>query len=233
MNEQDYLAGQKSVWLHLLREASRHTDAYREICTHAELLIELTEARTALRRVCATYGDNDWTDDLNLVDVIEKHLERYLDGRKTGAIFVEHTLADIHRGRAEFLAALACLPGDAPPAGQNTTTQKVMLDANECPCEKVSREEWIAELRALRSAFGNDIYGDVTGICEPPMERKFRKLPGTTCYLDDEWRLRCIRSWLGPNGEEDHEIPGRFWEWERNVNFLNPQPQPHPSPEHS
>jgi hypothetical protein len=28
--------------------------------------------------LCADYGDNDWTDDLNLSDVIEKHLARHL-----------------------------------------------------------------------------------------------------------------------------------------------------------
>ena len=34
----------------------------------------------ALRRICEAHGDVDWTDDLYLPDVIEKHLARYLEG---------------------------------------------------------------------------------------------------------------------------------------------------------
>jgi hypothetical protein len=32
-----------------------------------------------LRRVCAKFGDNDWSDDLRLADVLEKHLLRHLE----------------------------------------------------------------------------------------------------------------------------------------------------------
>lgn len=42
---------------------------------------ELDEARAALREVCRDHGDNDWSDDLNLSDVIEKHLAPYLEER--------------------------------------------------------------------------------------------------------------------------------------------------------
>lgn len=31
-----------------------------------------------LRELCADYGDNDWTDDTNLADVLEKHLAKHL-----------------------------------------------------------------------------------------------------------------------------------------------------------
>jgi predicted secreted protein len=33
----------------------------------------------ALRRVCADHGDNDWDTNLNLVNVVDKHLARYID----------------------------------------------------------------------------------------------------------------------------------------------------------
>ncbi len=39
---------------------------------------ERLEAVAALREVCADYGDNDWEDNLNLADVIDKHLARPL-----------------------------------------------------------------------------------------------------------------------------------------------------------
>ena len=42
------------------------------------VLLHLEQTRATLRRVCAEYGDNDWSDDLHLSDVIEKHLERHL-----------------------------------------------------------------------------------------------------------------------------------------------------------
>jgi hypothetical protein len=32
----------------------------------------------ALRELCAAFGDNDWPDDLDLRDVIEKHLGKHL-----------------------------------------------------------------------------------------------------------------------------------------------------------
>jgi hypothetical protein len=43
-----------------------------------QLIAEREEALALLRQVCAEYGDNDWPDDLNLSDVIKKHLWRHL-----------------------------------------------------------------------------------------------------------------------------------------------------------
>ena len=42
------------------------------------LRCERADAISALRRICERHGDNDWTDDLNLADIIEKHLGRHL-----------------------------------------------------------------------------------------------------------------------------------------------------------
>jgi predicted secreted protein len=44
----------------------------------AALKAERLEAVAALRALCARHGDNDWSDNLNLSDVIEKHLGRHL-----------------------------------------------------------------------------------------------------------------------------------------------------------
>lgn len=40
---------------------------------------EREEAVARLREICAVYGDNDWPDDANLGDVVEKHLRHHLD----------------------------------------------------------------------------------------------------------------------------------------------------------
>lgn len=46
--------------------------------TAKQYAIERTETVHALRELCKEFGDNDWSDDLHLADVIEKHLARHL-----------------------------------------------------------------------------------------------------------------------------------------------------------
>jgi hypothetical protein len=41
--------------------------------------LERHQAIVVLRRICDYYGDNDWKDNLHLADIIEKHLEKYLE----------------------------------------------------------------------------------------------------------------------------------------------------------
>jgi len=78
-----FVEGQRAAWraqlsraLGELRAFETPDDAETRL---ARLVLELDEARRALRSVCAVYGDNDWPDGLNLHDVIEKHLHRHLD----------------------------------------------------------------------------------------------------------------------------------------------------------
>jgi hypothetical protein len=40
---------------------------------------ERDDVRKVLRCICEDFGDNDWPDDLHLVDVIYKHLYRHLE----------------------------------------------------------------------------------------------------------------------------------------------------------
>lgn len=40
---------------------------------------ERSAAVAMLRQVCAAHGDNDWSDNLHLADVLEKHLWRHLE----------------------------------------------------------------------------------------------------------------------------------------------------------
>lgn len=58
------------------------TTSQQPPCT--QLAKRLSEAREALRIVCAEFGDNDWSDDLSLADVIEKHLARHLRDARRG-----------------------------------------------------------------------------------------------------------------------------------------------------
>jgi hypothetical protein len=52
----------------------------------ARAVLELSEARSTLRRICARWGDNDWEVSLNLSDVLEKHLESYLGASHRSAL---------------------------------------------------------------------------------------------------------------------------------------------------
>jgi hypothetical protein len=40
--------------------------------------LEREKTISALRELCAAFGDNDWPNDLHLADVIEKHLGKHL-----------------------------------------------------------------------------------------------------------------------------------------------------------
>lgn len=80
MSESEYTvaweSGRASVFRELLRMASVELNpGGRTIESYIE---ERTDFVTALRTVCAEYGDNDWEDDLNLSDILEKHLLRHL-----------------------------------------------------------------------------------------------------------------------------------------------------------
>ncbi|MBM4421523.1 MAG: hypothetical protein FJ034_08105 [Chloroflexi bacterium] len=79
--ERAYVAGSASVYREMLGVALRglHREPLPDTLEAAQERIAKMEVREAdvratLRRLCATYGDNDWTDSLHLSDVIEKHL---------------------------------------------------------------------------------------------------------------------------------------------------------------
>lgn len=41
--------------------------------------IERAGLISLLRRLCAKHGDNNWPNDLHVVDILDKHLFRYLE----------------------------------------------------------------------------------------------------------------------------------------------------------
>ncbi len=87
--ERIYLDGAKGAWLSVLQQALGHLAGRLAPFLPDDLkgdlacaVAERAEIVATLRRVCRHFGDNDWSDRLNLADVIEKHLERHLEARK-------------------------------------------------------------------------------------------------------------------------------------------------------
>jgi len=76
-DERKWEEGNRAAWRSLLSMAMRHLEPQDR--DKAQLVAELEDVRTHLRRLCEEYGDNDWDDDLHLGDVIDKHLAPYLD----------------------------------------------------------------------------------------------------------------------------------------------------------
>ena len=76
MDEQSYIAGRKAMAASIIRECWDELNPDEKKI--ANLIIERQEIVAMLRQVCENHGDNDWTDELNLADVIEKHLWRHL-----------------------------------------------------------------------------------------------------------------------------------------------------------
>ena len=75
--ERGYVEGRRAFARHLAQVVRGELGVLGRSLSDLEL--ELDEARSVLRRLCAEHGDNDWDDDLHLADVINKHLGRYLD----------------------------------------------------------------------------------------------------------------------------------------------------------
>jgi hypothetical protein len=78
MDEQSFVAGNRSAWSATLQKCLMHLGYDSEEGAAHSWILEREAAIAVLRDVCADYGDNDWEDDLHLADVIEKHLSRHL-----------------------------------------------------------------------------------------------------------------------------------------------------------
>lgn len=77
--EVSYLLGRKRTLIELLHYVMRELRAQEvEIPMGAKWALERHEAIATLRRICADHGDNNWSDNLHLSDVIEKHLGDHL-----------------------------------------------------------------------------------------------------------------------------------------------------------
>ncbi len=79
MNEQAYEQGSRTAWLAMLQTCLRHLGIDDPAAGSARWVSEREQTVSALRKVCAEHGDNEWDESLHLADVIEKHLRRHLE----------------------------------------------------------------------------------------------------------------------------------------------------------
>lgn len=75
--EAAYIQGEKSIARRLLGMALR--ELHGEDLTLERLIAERADAIATLRRICEHHGDNEWSDDLRLSDIIDKHLGKHLE----------------------------------------------------------------------------------------------------------------------------------------------------------
>lgn len=77
---QSYQQGRRTAWLRQLESAlmelGYNTDSPAQEV--ARLVAEREEGLIALRTLCREHGDNDWSDDTELSDIINSHLGKYL-----------------------------------------------------------------------------------------------------------------------------------------------------------
>lgn len=76
--ERAYIEGKNTVYREQLAAAIAGLGTYYRDRTIATRMLERSEVIAVLRRVCEDFGDNNWSDNLHLVDIIEKHLIPYL-----------------------------------------------------------------------------------------------------------------------------------------------------------
>lgn len=78
--ERAYRKGNRSAWSAILRECLRNLDYSKPQDTNnvAKWIIEREATIHELRSLCEDFGDNDWDEDLNLADVVRRHLGNHL-----------------------------------------------------------------------------------------------------------------------------------------------------------
>lgn len=80
MSERQYIAGEKSAWRTILREAIKHLGYAEDLeAQKAAWILEREGAIATLRLACDEHGDNNWDDKLHLSDIIDKHLIRPIE----------------------------------------------------------------------------------------------------------------------------------------------------------
>jgi hypothetical protein len=72
---------------------------------------------------------------------------------------------------------------------------------------QVSREAFVEFLQT----YPNPLEWNCTGICEPPLGSWNDFSDGK--IWPESIVAKEIRNWLGPNGEIDNDIPGKYWEY--------------------
>lgn len=89
--ERAYQQGLRQAYLHMTGDALRHLERGPEF-TNLVWERERLEVVMKMREICEYHGDNDWTDNINLADVLERHLMNHLE---------ENSIANQVRSMAE------------------------------------------------------------------------------------------------------------------------------------
>lgn len=82
IKENSYLEGQRAIAISLIKSLIIYLYEGEDIKMSILLQMERSEAISKLRQICEIVGDNDWEDDLHLVDILDKHLLCYLEAKK-------------------------------------------------------------------------------------------------------------------------------------------------------
>jgi predicted secreted protein len=82
--EAGYVEGKRRAYIDLMHLAAKGLGYDYPLAEAASIITEREEAIAKLRDVCGEHGDNDWSEDLHLADIIEKHLARHLDRKRGG-----------------------------------------------------------------------------------------------------------------------------------------------------
>lgn len=77
-SDASYMKGNRAAYARILVLVAGELGADTTEGKLAAMLAERAAVVSALRDLCETYGDNDWSDNLYLPDVIEKHFVRHL-----------------------------------------------------------------------------------------------------------------------------------------------------------
>lgn len=78
MDETAYEEGRRAAWRSILTECLGQLDYPEGEKRIAQLVKEREETISVLRDLCRDFGDNEWSEDLNLADIIERHLGKHL-----------------------------------------------------------------------------------------------------------------------------------------------------------
>lgn len=73
-SEQHYTIGYRAALVSMLVKVLGDLGYHDTEATRAAWVIEREQTVQALRGICDVYGDNDWSNSLNLADVVNKHL---------------------------------------------------------------------------------------------------------------------------------------------------------------
>jgi hypothetical protein len=76
VDEKSYEMGSRAAWQSMLRLCLRelgYSDK-PDAAAFAQMVEEREAAIAALRSICEDYGDNNWSNDLHLADILNKRL---------------------------------------------------------------------------------------------------------------------------------------------------------------